>query len=36
MKQLLNTLSRVWKFLKVLGLLKAAWEFIRDHWDDIF
>lgn len=36
MKRLLNTLSRVWKLIKILGLLKTVYEFIRDHWDDIF
>ncbi len=34
MKRLLITLSRVWRIFRLLGLLKAAWDFMRDHFDD--
>ena len=36
MKLLLRTLSLVWKIWRLLSMLKTAWDFIRDHWDDFF
>lgn len=35
MKRLLDIGKRVWNTLRILSLLKSAWEFMRDHWDDI-
>ena len=34
MKLLRRTLSLLWKIWRLFSLLKAAWEFIRDHLDD--
>ncbi len=34
MKRTLSILSHVWTTLKTLSMLKSAWEFIRDHYDD--
>jgi hypothetical protein len=34
MKRLLNTLRLVWKLFRLFSLLRTAWEFIRDHWDE--
>ncbi|CAM3953834.1 hypothetical protein CCOS865_05278 [Pseudomonas reidholzensis] len=34
MKRLLDTLSRVWKIVRILAVLKAARDFMRDHFDD--
>ncbi|GEM_PF-6690270 len=35
MKHLLNMLSLVWKAYKVGSLLYTAWDYLRDHWDDL-
>lgn len=35
MKRLLNMLSLVWKAYKVFSMLLTAWNFLRDHWDDL-
>lgn len=34
MKRLLNTLSRVWKLIRILVVFRAARDFLRDHFDD--
>ncbi|MBK4999227.1 hypothetical protein IAE37_001503 [Pseudomonas sp. S31] len=34
MKRLLDTLSRVWKLIRILIVLKTARDFMRDHFDD--
>ncbi len=36
MKRKRNILSHVWDILKALGALNSFWEFLRDHYDDIF
>ncbi len=34
MKRLLNTLSRVWKLIRILVIFRSARDFLRDHFDD--
>ncbi len=34
MKRLLDALSRVWKLVRILTVLKTARDFMRDHFDD--
>lgn len=34
MKRLLNTLSRVWKLIRILVVFRTARDFLRDHFDD--
>jgi hypothetical protein len=34
MKRLLDALSRVWKLIRILTVLKTARDFMRDHFDD--
>lgn len=34
MKRLLDALSRVWKLIRILSLLKTARDFMRDHFDE--
>lgn len=34
MKRLLNTLSRVWKLIRILIVFRAVRDFLRDHFDD--
>lgn len=36
MKRLLNTLSRVWKLVRILIVFKTARDFLRDHFDDAY
>jgi hypothetical protein len=31
----LRILSRVWTTLRTLSALKSAWDFVRDHFDEI-
>jgi len=34
MKRLLDALSRVWKLIRILIVLKTVRDFMRDHSDD--
>ncbi|MGY3298592.1 hypothetical protein ACVWY1_003039 [Pseudomonas sp. TE6288] len=34
MKRLLNTLSRVWKLIRILIIFRTVRDFLRDHFDD--
>jgi len=34
MKRLLDALSRVWKLILILIVLKTVRDFMRDHFDD--
>lgn len=34
MKRLLDALSRVWKLIRILTVLKTLRDFMRDHFDD--
>ncbi|CAM3098983.1 hypothetical protein PSPL106493_06435 [Pseudomonas plecoglossicida] len=34
MKRLLDALSRVWKLIRILFVLKTVRDFMRDHFDD--
>lgn len=34
MKRLLDALSRVWKLVRILTVLKTARDLMRDHFDD--
>lgn len=34
MKRLLDALSRVWKLVRILTVLKTVRDFMRDHFDD--
>ncbi|MCS4063523.1 hypothetical protein EC849_109153 [Pseudomonas putida] len=34
MKRLLDALSRVWKLIRILIVLKTVRDFMRDHFDD--
>jgi len=34
MKHLLDALSRVWKLIRILTVLKTVRDFMRDHFDD--
>lgn len=34
MKRLLDTLSRVWKLVRILIVIKTVRDFMRDHFDD--
>lgn len=34
MKRLLNTLSRVWKLIRILIIFRTVRGFLRDHFDD--
>lgn len=36
MKRLLNALSLVWNALKVISMLNTFWNFLRDHYEDLF
>jgi hypothetical protein len=31
---LLNTLSRVWKLIRILIVFRSVRDFLRDHFDD--
>ena len=35
MKRLLNTLRLVWELFNVASLLRAVWNYARDHFDDV-
>jgi hypothetical protein len=35
MKRMLSILSNVWATLRTLSMLKSAWEFFRDHHDNL-
>lgn len=34
MKRLLDTLSRVWRLVRILTVIKTDRDFMRDHFDD--
>ncbi len=34
MKRLLDALSRAWKLVRILIVLKTVRDFMRDHFDD--
>jgi len=34
MKRLLDALSRLWKLIRILIVLKTVRDFMRDHFDD--
>ncbi|RAS25671.1 hypothetical protein SAMN02745903_02744 [Pseudomonas sp. URMO17WK12:I5] len=34
MKRLLDTLSRVWRLVRILTVIKTVRDFMRDHFDD--
>lgn len=34
MKRLLNTLSRVWKLIRILIIFRTVRDFLRDHFYD--
>lgn len=34
MKRLLNTLSRVWKLVRILVVFRTVRDFLRDRFDD--
>ncbi len=34
MKRLLDALSRVWKLVRILIVIKTVRDFMRDHFDD--
>lgn len=35
MKRLLDALSRVWKLVRILIVIKTVRDFMRDHFDDV-